>query len=136
MKNTINVKAHTDELENVIAFVQTALDNMQCPQKTSMQIIIAVEEIFVNTALYGYEQTPGNVRIDINFDSQKNRITITFVDSGTKFNPLIHEAPDTTLSAEQRNVGGLGIHIVKNMMWSVNYEYFIQKNKLTLTKNL
>ena len=64
------------------------------------------------------------------------RLKFTIIDSGTPFDPTAKEEVDTTLSAEERSIGGLGIHLIRNIMDSINYEHINGKNILTLRKNL
>lgn len=59
---------------------------------------------------------------------------LTLKDHGTPYNPLEKEDPDITLSAEERDIGGLGIFMVKNLMDEVTYDYIDEENILTLIK--
>ena len=101
-----------------------------------MQIDIAVEEIFVNIASYAYPNGDGTATISVSESTSPTAIRITFVDSGIPYNPLAKEDPDITLGAEEREIGGLGIFMVKKSMDDVNYEYTHGHNRLTLVKNL
>ena len=131
----ITVKAADEELDNVIAFVTGELEAYDCPMKTQMQIEVAVEELFVNIAHYAYSPETGDATIQVDI-SDRREAAITFIDSGTPYDPLAKPDPDVTLSAEERQIGGLGIYMVKKSMDDVRYEYKEGKNILTIVKKL
>ena len=130
--NAITLDATTDNLQTVLDFIDAILDENDCPMKTKLQIDIAVEEIFVNIANYAYVSGTGEATVCAAVEDRE--VTITLTDSGTPFNPLLKEDPDITLSAEERDIGGLGILMTKKSMDSVSYEYKDQQNTLTLKK--
>ena len=130
------IEALTDNLDSVLAFVDEQLEATECSMKIQMQIDLAVEEIFVNIANYAYdpETGPATVRVDVAPDGTV--VTITFVDNGVPYDPLAKADPDITLPAEQHEIGGLGIFLVKKNMDDVSYEYVNGSNILTLKKGL
>ena len=132
----LTIEAKTDNLDKVLGYVDGFLEKAGCPMKTQMQIDVAVEEIFVNIANYAY--SPGIGSATIRFEKQDDSGTaqIIFIDSGIPYNPLEKEDPDTTLSAEEREIGGLGIFMVKKSMDDVQYRYENGQNILTLKKNI
>ena len=132
----INLVAKVDNLDDVLAFIDAELEAMDCPMKTQMQIDVAVEEIFVNIASYAYEGKEGPSNIKIEKIADGGTVAITFTDEGIPYNPLAASDPDTTLSAEQRAIGGLGVFLVKNIMDDVSYAYADGKNTLTIKKKL
>ena len=137
MKNdteTLKVEAKTEKLEQVNEFIDTFLETRGCSMKAQMQIDLCVEEIFVNIANYAYPNKDGTAEIQI--FSEDDSVTLTFLDSGTPYNPLEKADPDITLSAEQRQIGGLGIFLVKKNMDDVQYRFENGKNRLTLTKKI
>jgi anti-sigma regulatory factor (Ser/Thr protein kinase) len=101
-----------------------------------MQILVAVEEIFVNIASYAYAPDQGNAIVRIEFSDEPVEVTITFMDNGIPFDPLQRRDPDVTLSAEERRIGGLGIFMTKKTMDSVDYEYKNGQNILRLKKSI
>ena len=127
------VNAELYELDVVISFLEEMLEEAGCPIKTMTQISISVEEIFVNIANYAYPETGGDCELDMTVDG--NRMILCISDEGEEFNPLEKEDPDITLSAEERQIGGLGIWMVKQSMDSVEYCYEENKNKITLIKS-
>lgn len=136
MANEIEIKALTENLQELISFVNGHLEDMGASMKAQMQIDIAVEELFVNIAHYAYAPDVGEAVISVAKDKEKNQISITFADSGKPYNPLEKPDPDVTLSAEERSIGGLGIFMVKKSMDDMRYEYKDGQNILTITKRL
>ena len=132
--NELVIDAKTEKLDEVIGFVEQHLEKWDCPMKIMTQIEIAVEEIFVNIAEYAYTPNEGKATISINLIGTE--IEIVFKDSGVPYDPLAKPDPDVTLSAEEREVGGLGIFMVKKSMSNMFYEYKDGNNILTIRKNL
>jgi len=128
----IKVPAEIDHLDNVLDFVNAAIDDLKADLKFSNNINIAVEEIFVNIAHYAYPEGDGDVIVSVLISD--NNVTIEFTDSGIPYNPLEKADPDTTLSADERSIGGLGIFMVKKLMDTMNYRYDNNKNILSITK--
>ena len=132
----IKVKAKTENLDEVLDFVNEVLEEGECPMKLQVQIDIAVEEIFVNIAHYAYEPGEGDALICAEVTGDPKKFVIRFKDSGVPFDPLKKEDPDVSLPAEERQIGGLGIFMVKKSMDDVIYEYKDGTNNLTLEKLL
>ncbi len=124
--------AKIENLDEVLDFIDQHLEEWGCSMKTTTQINIAAEEIFVNIAHYAYGEEGGKARITI--ERKGDDAEITFTDSGVHYDPLAKEDPDITLSAEERQIGGLGIYIVKKSMDSVSYEYRDKHNILKISK--
>lgn len=128
------LSAQIENLERVLEFVNYPLKELNCSKAFQYEINIAVEELFVNVAHYAYEDQVG--QISIQMEVQKNIITIIFTDTGKPYNPWEKEDPDTTLSAEERLIGGLGIYMVKKSMDEVGYLYKDGKNMVTIRKKI
>lgn len=125
----------TDEaLPDALAFVEEELDKNDCPMKTVMQITVCVEEMFVNVAHYAYGGKQGEVTMTL--DMENGLFSIQLTDEGMPFDPLAKEDPDITLSAEERNIGGLGIFMVKKSMNEVSYERRGNKNIFIMKKEI
>lgn len=133
-EQTMTVPASCAQLAHVQQFVDSVLDTLQCPDSTRIHIQIAVEELFVNIASYAYPSGEGNVIIQCRTEQDPSAITIRFRDRGTPFDPLNKPDADITLSAEERQIGGLGIFMVKDFMDSVDYVYQDGENVLTIRK--
>ena len=132
----LELEALTDNLPQVISFVDEQLEAADCPMKIQMQIDIAVEEIFVNIAHYAYNPEVGTATVRIEVMGEPPAVDITFIDNGIPYDPLAKADPDVTLSADERQIGGLGIFMVKKTMDDVKYEYCDGHNILTLKKGL
>ncbi len=128
--------AKTEALGDVISFVEETLSGFECPMKAQTAICVAIEEIFVNVAHYAYEGGEGDVDISIAFDGESRNITFRMADRGIPFDPLKKPDPDTTLSADEREIGGLGIFITKKTMDTLSYAYENGENILTMIKKI
>ena len=128
--------AKIEALTEVIGFVEQSLENHDCPIKTQTAICVAIEEIFVNVARYAYGDTQGEVALSIAFDKENQVVTFRMADKGIPFDPLKKSEPDITLSAEEREIGGLGIFITKKTMDAITYAYENGENILTMTKKI
>ena len=128
--------AKKETLPEVMAFTEECLESFECPMKSSMAICVAVEEIFVNIASYAYPDGDGNAILSFGFDENERLMTLVIKDNGVPFNPLERAEPDITLSADEREIGGLGIFITKKTMDTVSYAYENGENILTMTKKI
>ena len=129
----ITVDATLDNLEVVQNFVSEELESQGCSMKVMMQIEIAVEEIYVNIVHYAYNPEIGKATIRCEVTEDPMQVIIQFMDSGVPFDPLAKEDADITLSAEERQIGGLGIFMVKKMASDISYAYEDESNVLTVT---
>jgi anti-sigma regulatory factor (Ser/Thr protein kinase) len=127
----LSIDAIIENLDAVLEFVADELETV--PMKLQTQIAIAVEEIFVNIAHYAYTPEIGDVLIRIAVDDD---VVIEFEDKGKPYNPLKKSDPDVALGAEEREVGGLGIFMVKKIMDAVEYKREDGKNLLTIRKSI
>ncbi len=136
LRNELEVEATDENLTTVLSFIEDHLDGIDCPPKTRMQIGLAAEEIFVNIAHYAYAPGTGRVTVRMEISENPRQAAITFTDRGVPYDPLAKQDPDVTLSADERDIGGLGIFMTKQVMDDVAYEYRGGQNILTLKKNL
>ena len=115
------------------AFVEGILAHMERSAKSQMQINIAIDEIYSNIVKFS-----GATKVTLIVEVRKATLTakLTFIDDGMPYDPLKNKDPDITLSAEEREVGGLGIFIVKKTMDSVCYRRNGDNNELAITKTL
>lgn len=132
----MTIEAAVENIEKVTDFVNLELEELGCPIKAQVQIDIAIDELFGNIAHYAYNPETGNATVRIEVGEKPLSVIITFIDHGKPFNPLENADPDVTLSAEERQVGGLGIFLVKKSMDLVDYEYRDGQNILKIKKNL
>ena len=132
----ITVPAESAALETVNAFIEKKLEAIDCPKRARMQMRLAVEEIFVNISSYAYHPEVGEAEIGVDIDGDPPAVTIRFLDRGRPFNPLEKPDADITLSAQEREIGGLGILLVKKIMDQVDYAYENGKNILIIKKEI
>ena len=135
MQKSIVLSNDTREVPRLNAFVEEACEAVGFDKTVTMQVRVAVEEAVVNVMKYAYPSGKhGDVKIETAHNDQ--RLKFTIIDSGKPFDPTVHTPVDTTLSAKQRSIGGLGIHIIRQNMDSMNYERIDNLNVLTLRKKI
>ncbi|MBQ2434113.1 MAG: SpoIIE family protein phosphatase, partial [Clostridia bacterium] len=128
--------AKIESLSEVLGFVEETLEGFACPMNVQMAICVAMEEVFVNIAHYAYTDGVGDMTLLIGFDEDSRTVTFRMTDKGIPFDPLKKPDPDITLSAEERDIGGLGIFIAKKTMDSLTYAYENGENILTMIKKI
>ena len=132
----LTIDAKIENLPAVTEFITQALEEKNCPMKIVMQMELVIEEIFVNIANYAYSSQEGTAVICRDFEENPVALNLIFMDSGKPYNPLEHEDPDISLKAEDREIGGLGIFLVKKNVDKISYEYKDGKNILSIKKFL
>ena len=116
-------------------FIDSVAEEMALDMSLTMSLNLAMEEAVVNVMDYAYpEGQQGNVEIEAMTDGEW--LTFVISDSGVPFDPTTKEDADTTLSAEERPIGGLGIFLVRQLMDVIQYQRDGDKNVLTLRKKL
>lgn len=130
----LKVPASDDKLYEVQDFVNAELEKNDCPMATQLLIEISLEELFVNISHYAYPE--GNGWAEIHVGVENGVMELTLIDGGIPFDPLAKPDPDVTLMAEDRQIGGLGIYMVKQKMDAMEYERKDDKNILTIRKKL
>ncbi|MCQ2551507.1 MAG: SpoIIE family protein phosphatase [Clostridia bacterium] len=130
----LELDATLDSMGRVMDFIDTELDRLGANMKAKAQIDIAVDELYSNMARYAYGDQVGKVIISMS--SEGKNVRIKFINSGEPFNPLEKEDPDVSLGLEDRDIGGLGIFISKNIMDKMEYEYLDGYNVITVEKNI
>ncbi len=111
----LTIRASLNKLEKVLAFTEEKLEEKKCPMKMMMQVQVAVEEIFVNIARYAYDSEDETVTIRVKVGCTPLQAIITFIVHGIPYVPLKKEDPNIALSANERQIGGLGIFMVKKI---------------------
>ena len=134
--NILTIPAERDRLDQVQAFIDQNLAGVEYSSEAQIQLQIAVEELFVNIASYAYAPGHGDAVIGCRVEEDPPSITVQLRDWGKPFDPLAKKDADVTLSAEDRDIGGLGIYMVKNSMDAVDYKREDGQNVLTIRKNL
>ena len=116
-------------------FIDTVCEELEIDMALAMSLNLAMEEAVVNVMDYAYPAgTEGEVNIEAIADETQLHFIIS--DSGKPFDPTAKEEVDTTLSAEERPIGGLGIHLIRQLMDDISYERRDDKNILRLSKNI
>ena len=135
MENTIIqsriFEADVKELNNLFEYSSSLLRILDFSNKDIILINTALEEIFVNVAKYAYD---GKGTVEVTLSKSRDFVKFVFKDNGKPFNPLSKEDPNITASSEEREIGGLGIYMVKKIMDEVTYDYVDNQNVLTLVK--
>lgn len=132
----MTLEATVDNIRTVTEFVDTELESLDCPLKAQTQIDIAIDELFGNIAYYAYDPEVGPATVRVEVEQDPLAVIITFIDNGKPYDPLAAKDPDTTLSADEREIGGLGIFLVKKTMDDISYEYKDGRNILRIKKHL
>jgi sigma-B regulation protein RsbU (phosphoserine phosphatase) len=132
IEKQITLDAKNECLQRVLNFISAELMKTDYKIDIINEIEISVEEIFLNIANYAYGQEGGKVKISI---STENGLKIAFEDNGKPFNPLEQTPPDLEKPAKDREIGGLGIYMVKKIMDRVEYKRSEDRNILVIIKN-
>ena len=135
MKKSLTLENDISNISQLNDFVSEVAEEIGYDDEATMELNLAIEEAVVNVMKYAY---PLGTKGDMNITAECNdvRLKFTITDSGMPFDPTTKEDADTTLSAEDRPIGGLGIYLVRQLMDSMNYERVNGKNVLTLRKKL
>jgi sigma-B regulation protein RsbU (phosphoserine phosphatase) len=135
LQRSITLPNDIEKVPVLAEFVDEVCEIVGFDMSTTMGINLALEEAVVNVMSYAYQPgTMGNVNIEA--IANETRLKFIISDWGTPFDPTAEKEVDTTLSAEERPIGGLGIHLVRQIMDSINYERIDGMNVLTLRKKL
>ena len=135
LAETLILKNNVDEVVKLNSFQKAFYSKMELETSLARSLQLAVEEAVINVIDYAYPiNTNGDITVTMMTDGRRLRIVI--VDSGVAFDPTLRGETDITLSAADRQIGGLGIHLVRELMDSINYEREAGKNILTLIKKL
>ena len=134
MKKEMTVSAVMENVEVITSLAENEMEMNGCSLELIFQVNIAIDEIFSNIVNYAYPDGAGDVWFSIDFTTSPKAVRLTFEDAGIPYNPLEKEEPDITLSADERQIGGLGIFIVKKTMDEVEYDYKSGHNVLTVIK--
>ena len=135
MQHSITLTNDIQQVPQLAEFVDMVCEEVGMDMAVAIQMNLAMEEAVVNVMDYAYpEGVKGYVDIEVWADEQW--LTFVITDSGKPFDPTTKGEVDITLSAEERDIGGLGIYLVRQMMDSIGYEYKDGHNVLTLKKKV
>ena len=130
----LRIPAKLEGMDAMLAFVGVLLDAHGCSAKARKQLRMAVEELYVNIALYAYSGQDGWA--ELRGSVENGTASFLLIDGGKPFDPLSMEDLDTTLPGEERGLSGMGIYMVKTMVDEMEYEYYDDCNHLTIRKHL
>ena len=135
LQRSITLTNDIEQIPLLAEFVEEVCEALDFDMDVTMNMNLAIEEAVVNVMDYAY---PADTKGEIKVEAKVNSVRLKFVisDWGMPFDPTSKEEVDTTLSVEERPIGGLGIHLVRQIMDSINYERIDGKNVLTLRKKL
>jgi serine/threonine-protein kinase RsbW len=130
------VENNCEQVPDVLARIEAYLEEQTVPPDIVMTASLCLEELLTNTVSYAYPDG-GSHEILVDITADDEALSIEIIDDGVAFDPL-HDAaePDIDAPVETRRVGGLGIHLVKNLMDEVTYRRFDDRNHLSLSKRL
>ncbi len=129
------IKNRLSEIDRVNSEFEVFVEQQGIPQSATRQLKLAFDELLNNTISYGYKDDEEH-EIDIRVEVLDQRLLVTIVDDGVPFNPFTREAPDISLDIDEREIGGLGIHLCQQIMDEASYKRGIDKNQVTLIKYL
>ena len=135
MKKEIKIKNHVEELEKVNQFVEEICEELGLDMELQMNLNLVLEEMVSNVIFYAYpEGTPEE--IELTAESDGKELTFVLSDNGIEFDPTAKEDADPDVNPMERDIGGMGIYIVKNIMNKVTYQRLEGKNLLTMKKEI
>jgi len=123
-----------EHLETLIGFVLSAAEQLNFDRKVQNQVRLATEEILVNVISYAYPGQNGEVTVSADQTSGREGLRVEISDAGTPFNPLSKPTPDLTIPIKDRQIGGLGIFLLRETMNEVSYRRENGRNILTFIK--
>ena len=132
----MTLEAKIENIPRVTAFIDEQLEALDCPMKAQMQIDVAIDELFGNISHYAYAPGSGEATVGFDFDETARTVSVIFSDRGIPFDPLGRSDPNVNAPAQERDIGGLGIFLVKKTMDSLEYRFENGKNVLTIKKKI
>lgn len=132
MADNVNVRRFTvipdqESISKVSDFLDDCVEEFEIPLRVGYSLKVVTDEIYSNIVYYS-----GAKNAEILFKDDADRITLVFVDDGVPYNPMESEEPDVSAGVEEREIGGLGLFMVKKMAENVQYEYAAARNQLTV----
>lgn len=130
----IEIPATIESIEVVAQYLEQCLEQADVPLMEMTRIQLAVEEAVTNVVTHGYENPGGNV--SVRCISSPELVTITITDTGPAFDPTKIPPVDVTADLDHRNIGGLGVHLIRSVMDEISYNREMDANHLTLVKHI
>lgn len=133
--DTISIKNHINSLSTVANYFESLSEEYSIPMPITHKMNIALDDLLNNIISYGYDDDKEHI-IELQFEYSKHRLSVIISDDGIPFNPFEEKPVDTSLSIEEREIGGLGIHLVREMVDHYSYSRKVNRNVVTLTMDL
>ncbi len=135
MKKEIKLKNQVGELEHVAVFIEEICEELGLGMELQMNLNLVLEEMVSNIIFYAYpEGTDAEIELMAEYDGKE--LTFVLSDQGREFDPTLKEDADVDVNPIDREIGGMGIWIVKNIMNQVTYQRLEGKNLLTMKKEI
>ena len=135
MKKELKLKNHVGELERVNRFIEEIGNELGLSMELRMNMNLVMEEMVSNVIFYAYpKDVEGEIELEAEYDG--NELCFVLSDSGKEFDPTQKEDANPDINPTEREIGGMGIYIVKNIMNEVSYQRLEGKNLLTMKKNI
>lgn len=131
----IKIENRINEIPRLNEMLADYAENKGMSEELVFQIRLALEEMITNTIKYGYDGAERHI-ISIIVEIDQNKLTIEVEDDANPFNPMDHEPRNLSGDMEDWDIGGLGIHMVKQLMDDIEYRREAGVNKLKLTKKI
>ena len=135
MKKEIRIRNHVNELERVNQFIEEICEELGLDMELQMNLNLVIEEMVSNVIFYAYPQEKSE-EIELTAESDGKELTFVLSDKGMEFDPTKKDDADPNVNPIDRDLGGMGIYIVKNIMNQVTYQRLEGKNLLTMKKEI
>lgn len=135
MRKEIRIKNQVGELDHVARFIEEICDELGLDMELKMNLNLVMEEMVSNVIFYAYPEG-ADASIELIAESDGKELTFVLSDQGREFDPTLKEDFDMETNPAERDLGGMGIFIVKNIMNNVTYQRLKGKNLLTMKKNI
>jgi len=135
MRKEIKIRNQVNDLEHVAQFVEEIGEELGLSSELQMNLNLVMEEMVSNVIFYAYPKE-SDASIELVAESNGKELTFVLSDHGREFDPTIHDPVSMDINPADREIGGMGIFIVKNIMNQVTYQRLKGKNLLTMTKDI
>ena len=135
MRKEIQIKNQVDELAHVARFIEEIGEELGLDMELQMNLNLVMEEMVSNVIFYAYPEGT-NATIELMAECDGKELTFVLSDQGREFDPTAKNDADVDINPAERELGGMGIYIVKNIMNQVTYQRLEGKNLLTMKKNI
>jgi anti-sigma regulatory factor (Ser/Thr protein kinase) len=136
MERTIRATATTDRLPELIAFLQAFWQEFGLPEEAAFPFELALDEVFMNVVMHGSSPSAPPREVQVSLDRRGRDVTLVTEDDGPPFDPLTLPRPDVDAPLEEREIGGLGVFLIRELMDEVTYAHTGTHNRLTMRKTV